>query len=508
MSLSPVNNAAPASLILNVDDNDAARYAKTRILIRAGHHVIEAASGEEAMSKALSEQPLVMLLDVKLPDINGMEVCSRLKSNPATSSILILQTSASYLDVADKIRALDGGADNYLFEPIEPEELAASVNALLRLARVESELRNVDRRKNEFLAVLAHELRNPLAPIRNAVELLQQKDPDAPAWQLKARGTITRHLDHMVRLVNDLLDVARLSHSKLSLQLRPVELRSFVDSALESSNHLLSLRRHTLTVNLPQQAVWVMGDEVRLAQVIGNLLLNAAKFTEPGGRIELSASSDGESLLIAVTDNGIGLAPDRLQDIFHMFEQARDPAGGMHDGLGIGLALVKNLAEMHQGSVHAHSAGPGQGSRFELRLPLTQVAADTRIMNEVADEHRKKRILIVDDNVDSADTLSDILETFGHEVKAVYSGGAALSEAPLYQPDAVFLDIGLGDMTGFDAAIALRKLAGLERTFLIAFSGYGDELHRSKAVDAGFDDYLVKPMDFSKLAAMSFARKA
>ena len=219
------------SVILNVDDNEGARYAKSRTLTRAGFKGIEAASGSAALYRAREDNPDLVLLDVKLPDINGFEVCRLLKADPATRAILVLQTSASYIGVGDKIRALEGGADNYLFEPIEPEELVANVKALLRLGRVERELRDVDRRKDEFLATLAHELRNPLGPIRSAVELLCRLDPEVGERQDRARQTILRHTGHMVRLVDGLLDVARFSKGKITLHQERVELKTFVASA-------------------------------------------------------------------------------------------------------------------------------------------------------------------------------------------------------------------------------------------------------------------------------------
>src|SRR3569623_2398841 len=253
------------SLILNVDDSEAARYAKTRIMKRAGFSDIEATNGNVALSRSRCEAPALVLLDVKLPDINCLEVCRLLKENPLTQSILVLQTSASYIGTAEKIRALNGGADNYLFEPIEPEELVANVKALLRLSRVERELRDVDRRKDLFLATLAHELRNPLGPIRNAVDLLRNLDPYAPAAEENARQTIIRQTDHLVRLVDDLLDVARITQGKISLHEEPVELKSFIHAAIEAATPMIESRRHVLSVDLPEQAVWLRGDGIRLA---------------------------------------------------------------------------------------------------------------------------------------------------------------------------------------------------------------------------------------------------
>jgi DNA-binding response OmpR family regulator len=250
----PAQSFAQA-LILNVDDNEGARYAKSRILVRAGFRVIEAADGKSALAMAREHTPELILLDVKLPDVNGMEVCRQLKADPDTRPVLVLQTSASYIGTSDKIRALEGGADNYLFEPIEPEELVANVTALLRLGRVERELRDVARRKDEFLATLAHELRNPLGPIRSAVELLCKLDPEVPPRQDNARKTILRHTGHLVRLVDDLLDVARISHGKITLHRERVELRTFIQSACELVAHIAEGRQQQLRVHLPEQPV-------------------------------------------------------------------------------------------------------------------------------------------------------------------------------------------------------------------------------------------------------------
>ncbi|MFM9437297.1 two-component system, sensor histidine kinase [Janthinobacterium sp. CG_23.3] len=495
----------PDSVILNVDDSDGARYAKSRILTRAGFQVIEAANGGDALLRARAARPNLILLDVKLPDINGFEVCRRLKSDPDTQAILVLQTSASYIGVADKIRALDGGADNYLFEPIEPEELVANVKALLRLGNVERELREVDRRKDEFLATLAHELRNPLGPIRNAVELLQRLDPDVPEWQRKARQTIRRHTDHMVRLVDDLLDVSRISQGKITRHQERVELHTVIDSALESNAHIVASRRHALTLDLPAQPLWLPGDYVRLSQIVGNLLHNAAKFTAPGGAIALSARLDGGQVLIRVADNGVGLAPDRIDFIFGLFAQDRHANDRVQDALGIGLSLVRKLVTLHGGSVGASSAGPGRGSVFEVRLPAEVAPADAPLADPAPAPGAPlaARILVVDDNEDAADTLADLLEIDGHQVRTAYNCGQAIDCARSFRPQYVFLDIGLPDLSGYEVAVKLRELPDMRDATLIALTGYGRQQDKDQAFDAGFDKHVVKPIDFAKLATLN-----
>ena len=496
------------SVILNVDDNEGARYAKSRTLTRAGFKVIEAASGSAALYRAREDNPDLVLLDVKLPDINGFEVCRLLKADPATRAILVLQTSASYIGVGDKIRALEGGADNYLFEPIEPEELVANVKALLRLGRVERELRDVDRRKDEFLATLAHELRNPLGPIRSAVELLCRLDPEVGERQDRARQTILRHTGHMVRLVDGLLDVARFSKGKITLHQERVELKTFVASAQESVAHVVESRHQQLSMVLPDDEVWITGDHVRLAQIVGNLLHNAVKFTPPRGIIELKAEIDDDEIVIRVSDNGIGIASDKLETVFELFAQDGFTADRVQDGLGIGLSLVRTLVEKHGGKVSAFSDGAGKGSVFEVRLPLFSMERGNELSNsESVHAVVASRILVVDDNADAADMLAELLGIDGHTVSVAYSGSEALEVALREQPAFVFLDIGLPDLSGYEVAARMRDLPGMENAFLIALTGYGQTRDRDLAMNAGFDEHVVKPIDLVKIAALQLSSR-
>ncbi|MFS2116748.1 response regulator [Herbaspirillum frisingense] len=524
----------PQQLILNVDDTDAARYARTRILTKAGLRVVEAASGTEALALARELKPALILLDVKLPDIHGMEVCSRLKADPATASCLVLQTSASYIGLADKIRALEGGADNYLFEPIEPAELVANVHALLRLAKVENELREIDRRKDEFLAILAHELRNPLVPMRNAIGILNTRAPDAPEWELRARNTISNHLDHMVRLVDDLLDVSRLSHNKLALQLRRTLVAEVIHNALESAQQLMERKRQQLHLDMADASLAVEGDEVRLAQVLINLLHNAVKFSPEGGHIYLAAQAEADKVVLTVRDEGIGIAAERLDDIFGMFAQANALGHDRQDGLGIGLSLARSLVQLHGGELTVQSAGIGQGSVFRIELPrsmpdktasgsdpanattettattATNAANGTSTTNAAASTdgtpRAGMRVLVVDDNIDIADTMKELMELLGHDVQAVYSGTRAIARAKEWVPDAVLLDIGLKDMTGHDLIRALRAEPATRNVYLLACSGFSSDEDKREAYDAGVDDYLVKPVDLDTLAQLELRR--
>jgi signal transduction histidine kinase len=489
-------------VILNVDDSDAARYAKTRILRRAGFRVVEAASGEEALAKAASDNPALVLLDTKLPDISGFDVCRHLKENKTTAYILVLQTSASYVGTPDKVRALDCGADNYLFEPIEPEELVANVRALLRLGRVERELREMDRRKDEFLAILAHELRNPLGPIRNAVELLRMSEPSPSALQEHAREIILRQTDHMVRLVDDLLDVSRISRGKIALRRAPVDLCGVVKTALETCMPNIEARHHKLELNLPAD-LWIDGDAVRLTQVLGNLLNNAAKFTPPGGTISVSAARDGEQAVVRVQDTGIGISAEQIERIFDLFTQAGHSPDRVQDGLGIGLSLVQTLVRLHGGSVSAVSDGDGHGSTFEVRLPagnVTSGAIPSGSEGE-AGSPQVRRILVVDDNVDSAHIIASLLRLAGHDTHVANCGSQAVEAARALKPDVIFLDIGLPDMRGEEAASRIRALPELAGTVLVALTGYGQDRDRATAMAAGFDLHLTKPVTLDILKA-------
>ncbi|MDN2713850.1 response regulator [Janthinobacterium sp. SUN120] len=496
----PDNNSD--ALILNVDDSDGARYAKSRILQRAGFKVIEASNGGDALLRARHDRPNLILLDVKLPDINGLEVCRQLKGGAETNTILVLQTSASCIGTADKIRALDGGADNYLVEPIEADELIANVKALLRLGRVERALRDVDRRKDEFLATLAHELRNPLGPIRTALALLCKLDPVVPAAQDNARRTIARHTDHLVRLVDDLLDVSRISQGKISLQWESVSLASVIRSALETSSHSIEARGHALDVNLPREELWVCGDAVRLSQIVANLLLNAAKFTAPGGRIAITAEREGDNVRIRLSDNGIGIAAASIDSIFGLFEQSGHSPDRVQDGLGIGLSLVRNLVTLHGGQVSVRSPGVGLGSTFEVLLPLDANVPVAAVPAPLAATGGSQRILVVDDNRDAADTLAELLEMYGHMVRTAYTGAQATERTLEFKPDIVFLDIGLPDTSGYDVAVKMRQLPIPQQFLLVALTGYGQEHDRQAALQAGFNEHFAKPVDFGKLAML------
>jgi signal transduction histidine kinase/ActR/RegA family two-component response regulator len=359
-------------------------------------------------------------------------------------------------------------------------------------------LREADRRKSEFLATLAHELRNPLAPIRNALELLRL-GADKPGLLDKVRATMERQVGHMVHLINDLLDIARISSGKVVLQVERVDLQSVAASAVETSLPLIEAAGHELALDLPAEPVWLDVDAVRLSQVLSNLLSNAAKYTPRNGRITVSAHTGGGMAVIRVADTGIGIAPEALGGVFEMFAQAPQSIAISKGGLGIGLSLVRHLVSLHGGSVTAASPGPGQGSTFTIRLPLAAgvgiaVGAGGATDQAVARAPRAPlRVLVADDNVDAADTLAHLLRMAGHEVRVAHDGEEAMRIAAQFQPALAFLDIGMPRMDGYQAARALRALPGMQEVRLVALTGWGAEDDRARSRAAGFDHHLLKP---------------
>jgi PAS domain S-box-containing protein len=619
------------TLILNVDDNDGARYAKTRILRSAGFEVAEATNGTDALAIVKRGGIALVLLDVKLPDINGIEVCRRIKVSPDSAMVLVLQTSAALTGRADKIRGLEGGADNYLAAPIEADELIANVNALLRMRRTQSALRDSEERfrqltdniedvfwmfsvpagaleyvspayatiwgrsvesladepgswldavhpddrhfvgdlwhglqehphyeaefrivmadgslrwvrdrlfpvrdgraevyrvarvtsditrrkemesllraadsnKNEFLATLAHELRNPLSPIRNAAALLGSSGTGAPELQARAREVITRQVDHLAHLVDDLLDVARISEGKIVLRKEEVDVKGVIAQAIETAGPLIAARGHHLDVIQPERPVWVAGDPVRLAQSMGNLLHNAAKFTPKGGTIRVEVTLAGDTVRITVQDNGIGIAEDNLPRIFGMFAQAAVPPDRAPEGLGIGLSLVSRLLEMHGGHLSATSPGIGMGSTFTVELPVLRTAMPEQPGPAVEQAgqpgKRGRRVLLVDDNVDAMEMMAFLLAEMGYEAYTTADAGGIVELALERRPDVIVLDIGLPNVDGYEVARMIKRHPALQAIRLVAHTGYGSPEDRRKAQEAGFDAHLVKPAELDDL---------
>jgi PAS domain S-box-containing protein len=367
--------------------------------------------------------------------------------------------------------------------------------------RMEEALKDADRRKDEFLAMLAHELRNPLAPIRNAIQVLRTHGPVMPDLEW-ARDVINRQVDQMTRLVDDLLDVSRITRNKIELRKQRVELRSVVNDAVEANRPLIYEREQTLSIDLPPEPIFLEADPTRISQVLLNLLNNAAKYTGRGGHIWLSGEQQGGQVMVRIKDDGIGIPPEMLAQIFEMFRQVDNSIERSQGGLGIGLTLVQRLVAMHGGEVEAFSQGQGKGSEFIVRLPIVETGESLAQRLSAKDQIRaavvQQRILVVDDNEDSADSMALYLNLLGHEVRTAYDGLAAVEEAETFQPSVIILDIGLPKMNGYEVAEQLRKRRSSE-VVLIALTGWGQEENRRRSKEAGFDHHFTKPLDFDDL---------
>jgi PAS domain S-box-containing protein len=369
------------------------------------------------------------------------------------------------------------------------------------LREQQAALSEADRRKDEFLAILAHELRNPLAPIRNAVHATQRLDPGDPRLP-QMHAVIARQTEQLTRIVDDLLDVARITQGRIVLRREIIDVATILAQAVETSRPMIDARQHALDVVLPGDALFVDGDPARLAQVVSNLLNNAARYTEPGGRIQLTAERQGAEALVRVRDDGIGIAPDLLPRIFDLFTQA--DGAGTHGGIGIGLTVVRRLVEMHGGQVEASSPPVGRGSEFVVRLPALAPVRTAPIARPKASRtgDARRRIVVVDDNVDAAESLALLLQYDGHEVQVAHDGHAALDVARGFHPDVVLLDIGLPGMNGYDVARRLRVDPEVPALTLVALTGFGQDEDRRRTTAAGFDHHLTKPVEYDALAEL------
>ncbi len=385
------------------------------------------------------------------------------------------------------------GADLALADSLAGRAASALDNCLLY-----EEIQRADRRKNEFLATLSHELRNPLAPMRAALHMLRSQavDPERTRTLLQ---TMDRQVLQMTRLVEDLLDISRITRGAIELRRESLDVSSEVRNAVESCQGQLEIGRHRLVVTLPAEPLEVFADRVRLQQILENVILNAAKYTEPGGRIEVCAEGDLSNVVIRVRDNGIGIAPDKLLQVWDLFVQGDESPERIRKGLGIGLALVKDLVRRHGGTVEAASDGLGTGSTFTIRLPrATSDAVPTAAPAQscaVAQAAGPMRVLIVDDNLDAAETLAMMLALLGQDTRQAHEGDGALKAAVEYRPELVFMDIGLPGLSGHEIASRMRRDLGMTETYIVALSGYGTEEDRRKSLRAGFDSHLVKPLD-------------
>ncbi|MDQ1813158.1 ATP-binding protein [Massilia sp. CCM 9210] len=384
--------------------------------------------------------------------------------------------------------------------------------AHIERARATEALREADRRKTEFLAILAHELRNPLAPIRNGLQVMRMAEHDQ-ATVARVRDMMERQVTQMVTLVNDLLDIARITRGNLELKPVRVELRELIASAVETSMPLIDANRHALTVDVAPESLMLDADPTRIAQVIGNVLNNAAKYTPAGGRITLAAWRDGAQAVLSVRDTGIGIPPESALTVFEMFSQVGASLDRAQGGLGIGLSLARRLVELHGGTIDLVRDETVSGSRFDIRLPLApDVAAQAPGAGVIADTRSSGlRVLVVDDNLDAADMLSELMDIIGHTSRVANDGPRALALAEQFRPEVVFLDIGMPGMNGYEVARTLRTMAHLEPLVLVALTGWGDDNDRARSKEAGFDHHLIKPANLEAverlLAGLVASRK-
>jgi len=502
---------------LLVDDLDANLMALEGLLQREGLELLKARSGPEALELLLAHEVALAFLDVQMPEMGGLELAEIMRSTDRTRSVPIIFLTAGVVDSQRRIKGFETGAVDFLPKPIDPnnllnkaavffdlarqrEELKAR-EAELRtanehLARINAELSHADRSKDEFLAMLAHELRNPLAPLRNATEILSTPGSSEGSHR-HAIGILTRQLGNLSHMIDDLLDVSRITQGKIALRHQPVDLQGILRSA--SSTVTGTNGGQKFTLKLPPEAIFLDADATRLEQVIGNLLANACKYGGAACHIQLSAepSANGNEVLIRVEDDGAGIEPDLLPRLFDLFVQSSRTIDRAHGGLGIGLTIVRRLVELHGGTVSAHSAGLGHGSEFIVRLPVLKDHASPAPETKPAEEMpaRSLRLLIVDDNRDAAESMAMLQEISGHSTRVAHNGESAISIAAHFKPDVVLLDIGLPGMDGFEVARRLRSSPVGQDAFLIALTGYGSEQDKQRTREAGFDRHLVKPAD-------------
>jgi signal transduction histidine kinase len=514
--------------ILLVDDQWGKLLAYEAMLGELGENLIKAGSGKEALEHLLKTDIPIVLMDVSMPELDGFELAEIIRQHPRYQKTAIIFVSAVHLTDMDRLKGYQSGAVDYVSVPVIPELLRAKVRVFAELHRktreferlnrelearvaertakqleLTEELRQADRRKDEFLAFLGHELRNPLAPIVNAASIMKLKAGNDPELNW-CREVIERQARQLTRLVDDLLDVSRITRGAITLRSEPVEVATIVAQAVESCRPTIDTRRHGLTVTLPDTPRVLLGDPARLTQIVANLLTNAAKYQDDGGHIELSVTDDGNELVLIVRDRGIGITPEILPTVFDLFSQAGRSRHRPDEGLGIGLSLAKNLIELHGGTIEAQSAGEGKGSAFVVRLP--RLGAPQAVPPAVPPEAQllgiaPKRILVVDDNKDAAESLAVLLRMGGHAVSVAHEGGQGLEVALAEKPAIVFLDIDLPGLDGYEVCRLARE-RGLTDARIIAVSGYGQDADRERSKAAGFDGHSVKPVGLGELTRL------
>lgn len=558
--------------ILLVDDKPERLLSYEVALESLGHTMVRAQSGTEALGKLMEMEFAAILLDVSMPEMDGFETAELIRNHPRFEETPIIFVTGLHVTDLDQRKGYAMGAVDYVQIPVIPEILRGKVQALVQLylqraelsrlnqklalanaelAKAHEELKaqnmrelqqlnqtlelaNADliaandrltreiaereraeqalsqsmRRKDEYIAILAHELRNPLSAIHNAVMVMQM--PSASEQQQTwAHELLQRQVKHLTCLMDDLLDVSRISNGRIQLHTEVVDLSQVVRHAADSLYPLLKKHRHELRLELPDESLYVEGDTVRLTQVLGNLLTNAAKYMDDGGLVELILEKDGDNTArIRVRDRGVGIPEDLLAKVFDLFVQAPSALNRAQGGLGIGLALVRALVDLHGGTAHVTSDGPGQGAEFSVCLPLVDQLPQAEVPSLPAattSEHLL-RVLIIDDNADSATGLALCLESQGYDLQVCNAGKEGIVAARGYRPDVVLLDIGLPDIDGYEVARRLRQDPQLVDVCIIAMTGYSGEADRKRAEQAGFNHYLVKPVELVKLLTLLEAR--
>ena len=519
---------SPKPRILLVEDEIFLRGHLARVL--SDEYIVETAgNGREALESVTRAPPALVVTDIVMPDFDGIELVKALRNAEATRTIPVLLISGQSIQ-AQRIEGYKEGAEGYLAKPYTEQELRACIGSMLQSARrredaarraaieqterqamaeraallesITKQLQEADERKNEFLAILAHELRNPLAPLRNGVQILKRQSEVGPAIS-KTVSMMDRQLTHLVRLVDDLLDVSRITRGKLELRRRKLLLTEVLDSAVESTRAFIELHRHEFKIDIRSRDLLVDADPDRLAQVFSNLLLNAAKYTDDGGCITLSLDHENGEAIVAVEDNGVGIPPQALERVFDMFAQLRSDDVRRTQGLGIGLSLVRTLVQMHDGTVRAFSEGSGRGARFTVRLPLARgpVTSDVTAA-PVAVRKRGQRVLVVDDNTDAATSLALLLEMEDYEVCTAVDGEEAVEQARIFEPQIIFMDLAMPRLNGLEAARRIRALPQGKPVRIVALTGLGQPADRQRSHNAGMDHHLTKPVSLDALQSV------
>ncbi len=504
----------PVSFLL-VDDLEENLISLEALLRREGLRLLKARSGDEALELLLKHDIALALIDVQMPGMNGFELAELMRGNERSRRVPIIFVTAGSPNHTWRFQGYEAGAVDFIQKPIEADILRSKADVFFELYRQRQQiamqrdeleekataLKEADQRKDIFLATLAHELRNPLAPLRHGLDILKRNPENAEAE--KIRSTMDRQLSHLVRLIDDLLDVSRVSQGKIELRKESVRIQDVVHSAVDASQPLITAAGHILKVDLPGEPLWVEGDPARLSQIVGNLLNNATKYTEDGGRIEICANADGADVAITVSDNGIGIPDDMRSKVFQLFTQVDDHVKRSQGGLGIGLALVNQLVALHGGRIEATAAKTGSGTSFVIRLPLVAATHTVDIARRPSDEpasEKALKVLVVDDNVDVAHVVGWMLEEVGHEYHLVHDGREAIAEARWFRPDVVLLDIGLPYMDGYEVCRAFRADSELKNMPIIAQTGWGQSKDKALAAEAGFDHHLTKPVELAELS--------